>query len=235
MGEEIQGESLKSTPLYHGTSAVFDSFDNEHSGEGIGNDVGDNWFTSSPSDAVGAAKTSAHGGYFRKGTTGDPHVYEVRLSNTNLLPVNKPLSKSQLSQVGTINGVDYSNADTDGYGLFYEIAKTFGDFGNVNTDEEFLIFHDSQNKAAEALSQKGITGMQYEWDGKTHCQIFNPTDIKITKRTKIKNEPAANTPKPTNQPEPTSPIADDNADGVGDGLLSSFDSLVVFFGSDNSA
>ena len=62
-----------------------------------------------------------------------------------------------------------------------------------------MAYHDAQIKTSEALSKKGISGVQFVGDGgKNHFQVFNPSDIKITKRTKIQNEPTKSTGGPSN-------------------------------------
>lgn len=168
--------------LFTGHKVSFSNFDRSYRGTGIRNQGGGIFFTINPLFALEAAEKSASGGYaFNPQTpTGTPFVSEVVVKGDNILYAAESIPNDVAKKIGVINGIDASKYKT--YDEFlYDLQQSF-----VKDKVNFSDIFEAQDKAADALHEKGITGHIVD---ENEIVVYNESDIIKTHQTEIVSEP----------------------------------------------
>ncbi|MDY0143007.1 MAG: hypothetical protein RBR97_14050 [Bacteroidales bacterium] len=176
-----RGEQPIISTLLTGHKSSFDVFDRKFRGSGIGNQGGGVYFTTDANFALDAAKKSSKGGYeFNKQeATGTPYVSEVVIKNPNMVWAEKPIPSKVSEQIGEINGISPKNYKN--YSDFHrDLSNTF-----VKDKTNFTDYAEAQNKASDALREKGITGHVID---KGEVVIYSEKDIVKIKQTKVETK-----------------------------------------------
>jgi hypothetical protein len=164
--------------LFTGHKTAFDKFDKKYRGTGVSNQGGGVFFSTSPIFAADSAEKSASGGYaFNPQTpTNTPFVSEVEIPNSNMVFAEEAIPSSVAKQIGVINEIDPAKYPT--YTSFlYDLQHSY-----VKDKIDFTDFFEAQNKAAEALHKKGITG--HVIDG-NEIVIYDEGDVVKKKQTRL--------------------------------------------------
>ena len=136
------------------------------------------FFTINPTFAADAAEKSASGGYAfnPQAPTNTPFVSKVEILNDNIIFATEAIPSSVAKQIGIINGINPSKYPS--YDAFlYDLQQSY-----LKDKLDFSDLFEAQDKAAEALHKKGITG--HVVDG-NEIVIYDESDIIKKEQTRI--------------------------------------------------